>query len=100
MGDMADMALSDTMDMEDLRFEYFMGGMSDLDAYDYGIIDEMGGERYKPMFASPKPSSKTCKYCGTTGLHWSSTSTGWRLTDSHGIHECNAHPSRSPLQQN
>jgi hypothetical protein len=30
-----------------------------------------------------------CKYCGTNGLHWGSTQSGYRLFDRHScIHEC------------
>ena len=47
MGDMADMALDDCMDFEDLRTEYHCGNMSVLDAFDAGIVDELGYE-YAP----------------------------------------------------
>lgn len=88
MGDFADMALSETMDMEDLRFEYRMGGMSDFDAYDHGIIDERGFYQHRPMFGSAGPVSKTCRHCGTTGLGWKSTPSGWRLASGGVVHRC------------
>lgn len=31
---------------------------------------------------------KTCRYCGMVGLRWSSTSSGWRLSNPLGIHVC------------
>jgi len=44
MGEMADMALDEVMDMEEMRFEYRSGRMSASEAYDAGIIDEHGAE--------------------------------------------------------
>lgn len=90
MGDFADMALNETMDMEDLRFEYRMGGMSDFDAYDHGIIDERGFYQHQPMF-SPRSVSKTCRACNATGLSWKSTPSGWRLASGGVIHVCAAY---------
>lgn len=91
MGDFADMALSETMDMEDERFLYRMGGMSDLKAYDAGIIDERGGyiaaRIYTPF--------KTCRHCGASGLKWKSTDGGWRLHAGADLHNCAAYmPAR------
>lgn len=91
MGDFADMALSETMDMEDERFTYRMGGMSDLHAYDAGIIDERGGyitaHTYSPF--------KTCKHCGAGGLRWKNTDGGWRLHAGAELHNCAAYmPAR------
>ena len=95
MGDMADMALSETLDMEDLRFEYRMGGMSDQVAYQLGVIDERGGYHHVPMF-SRTPRSMTCRYCGAPGLSWVSTPTGWRLGASGAVHSCGAYQRRQP----
>lgn len=89
MGDFADMALSDAMDMDDLRFDYLMGDMSDRDAYEHGILDEWGG-----FGGSYIPQVKMCKYCGKGGLHWMMTKSGWRLADGSGVHSCR---SRSPV---
>ena len=94
MGDMADYALDETMDAEDDRFLYRIGGMSDADAYNLGIIDELGFYDHKPMFSStPKATSKTCKHCGKTGLQWKETVVGgWRLAAKNGkLHVCDAH---------
>ena len=44
MGDMADDFLDDVMDMEDARLDYRTGLMSDEEAYERGIIDELGFE--------------------------------------------------------
>lgn len=91
MGDFADMALSETMDMEDLRFEYRMGGMSDFDAYDHGIIDERGA------YLRSTPVTKTCAHCGVTGLNWKSTPSGWRLASGSVLHTCAAYRQREDM---
>lgn len=102
MGDMADYALEQVYDAEDERFAYRMGEMSDQDAYDAGIIDEMGGYNHPPMFGHntrahrtipSTSSSKTCGHCGTTGLRWVDTGHGWRLADSQNkVHSCDKWP--------
>jgi len=63
MGDMADFALEQVDYMENLRFEYRSGHMSDSDAYDHGIIDEMGGYIGPSYGRSKKPVC--CKHCLT-----------------------------------
>lgn len=40
MGDMSDMFLDEVIDMEDLRFEYLIGGFEDCKIYDLGILNE------------------------------------------------------------
>lgn len=47
MGEMADDFLNDVIDFENQRFAYHLGQMSDEEAYDLGIIDELGFE-YMP----------------------------------------------------
>jgi hypothetical protein len=63
MGDMADMALDDVMTMEEFRLDYRLGNLSQGDAYDLGIVDELGYE------ASPKTARKyignKCPVCGS-----------------------------------
>ena len=44
MGDMADMFLDEVMDYEDLRLDYRSGKITDEEAYDLGLIDELGYE--------------------------------------------------------
>jgi len=44
MGEMADDALEYVEQMEELRLQYHHGEIDDLEAYDLGIIDEMGAE--------------------------------------------------------
>jgi hypothetical protein len=88
MDDGADMALEDVMDDEDARLDYRRGDMSDIEAYNRGIIDELG---YEITGIGPKPI--TCRCCGVSGLHWSESKSGkWRLFDDNGIHNCKANP--------
>lgn len=44
MGDMADFALEEVMDDEDAYTDFATGGMSEAEAYERGIIDELGYE--------------------------------------------------------
>lgn len=41
---MADDFLDDVMDMEDRRLDYRTGQMSEEEAYELGIVDELGYE--------------------------------------------------------
>lgn len=43
MGEMADFALEEVENYEDLRWQYTHGEIEDDEAYEYGIIDEFGG---------------------------------------------------------
>ena len=90
MGDFADMALSETMDMEDDRFAYRQGRMRDSQAYELGVIDHLGRYEHRPMFASPvtTPRTMTCRYCNAGGMRWLNTEGRWRLHDNAGIHSC------------
>lgn len=93
MGDAADMALAETMDMEDLRMEWRLGSMSASDAFELGIIDHEGYEPYSHAFTASR-HTKHCRYCGSQGLHWRNTPNGWRLANSSNVlHECAQHPS-------
>lgn len=90
MGDMADMALSETMDMEDLRVEYRTGGISDSEAYDHGIIDELGFEArtWRNKHPSMRGSVK-CRHCRAQ-LFWMHTPQGWRTSTNGVAHQCPA----------
>jgi len=44
MSDMADMALDAVMDDEEARLEYHTGHMSTIDAFERGLVDELGFE--------------------------------------------------------
>jgi aspartyl/asparaginyl-tRNA synthetase len=44
MGEMADYTLDEVMDYEDDMLNYLIGKMDNQEAYDKGIIDELGYE--------------------------------------------------------
>ena len=91
MGDFADMALSETMDIEDMRFDYRMGGMSDRVAFELGVIDHEGFYDYRPMFRA-SPRALACKHCGLQGLLWRKLDSGqWRLHMGTEAHTCAAY---------
>ncbi len=83
MGDCADQALEMVMEHENDRSRYRAGEIQQQEAYDLGIIDELGCEQ-------GSASSKTCKGCGTSGLFWKQKDNGkWWLTTSDGSwHKC------------
>jgi len=96
MGDMADYFLEEVEDFECRRLDYKSGRISDEEAYDRGIIDEMGYE-YIPGVSTGKAGSldnqsKTCRSCGTARLHWGKHKGKWRLFDLHGLHQCKVNP--------
>lgn len=86
MGDGADMALEMIEDFEYSRALYRSGQMTELEAYEAGIIDERGFEY------SDGPPSKTCRCCGKAGLYWGLRDGHWRLFDNRGIHRCPVNP--------
>lgn len=78
MGEMADLALSEILDLDEL-----------CDNYDYELepgepwIGGGVGRSYKV------PTSLKCKWCGKYNLIWKKTDKGWRLADNAGnIHTC------------
>jgi len=97
MGDMAAVALDQTMDAEDDRFLYRTGGMSDATAYELGIVDELGGYDHPSMFLTVRSSiPRVCKYCNATNLHWVNFPGGWRLAMANGtVHSCDEYQSSS-----
>jgi hypothetical protein len=83
MGEFADMALEGVMDHEEARLDFRVGRMGYTQAYDEGIIDELGYE------IGTEARLKTCRHCRTGGLHWVKETRGWRLSNDSGtIHTC------------
>lgn len=83
MGDFADMALSETMDMEAERFEFRHSARQNYQlAYERGIIDEHGAEYLA------RSTGKTCRNCQRAGLRWGRTDGGWRLHEGAEVHKC------------
>lgn len=92
MGEMADLALDMVMDFEEERFEFHCGNLSQDEAYERGIIDEQGFEA--TPFTNANTTTKTCRCCGETKLHWEQVANQWRLFDSNGVHGCPCNPLR------
>ena len=86
MGEFAGYALDEAMDAENDRWLYRLGVMSESDAYELGIVDHHGRYKHVPMF--PRPTSKTCRHCGLSGLSWMQTDGGWRLGAGGATHAC------------
>ena len=84
---MADFALEQVQDMEDLRFEWRIGSMSTEEAIECGVLNEQGGYE-----TAGYKISKTCRCCGQVGLHWDKHNNKWRLFDSKGLHQCKVNP--------
>lgn len=84
MGEFAGYALQETEEAEWDRFLFRRGEISHAQAYDAGIIDELGYEysAYRPA----KPL--VCKHCGQK-CRWVKTAAGWRTGELTGeIHKC------------
>lgn len=82
MGDMADHFNECIENDYENYIDYTQGRITDLEAYDLGIIDKSGN-------IPSSVSYKTCKYCGKSGLVWGNTDKGWRLFDGNIQHRCN-----------
>jgi hypothetical protein len=87
MGDMADMLNEQIWDMEEARIDYRQGRMGDVEAYEMGIIDELGYEIRSGRTVTLK---KTCLHCGMTGLKWGQVDGKWRLHEGKTQHNCPA----------
>jgi hypothetical protein len=85
MSEFASYAVGEAMDAENDRWLYRQGIMSDADAFDLGVIDHCGQYCHVPMFSA---LYKTCKHCGSHGLTWMQTKTGWRLGRGGAVHVC------------
>jgi hypothetical protein len=69
MGEYADYAVSDALEMECLRQDYRFGGMSNEEAYERGIVDETGTEISSRRHKRKKYGKGPCPICGgETGL--------------------------------
>ena len=86
MGDGADLALEAAFDDDEARFDYRCGVVSEQEAFDRGIIDELG---YEYSYSS---SSKTCRCCKKSGLTWGRQNGRWLLFDGAQMHKCPVNP--------
>jgi len=91
MGDMADFYNDQVEEMEFERGNFRMGLMSELEAYEKGIIDEFG---YEANAWTGRTIS--CRCCKKKNLHWQQHNGKFRLFDGRGIHKC----PKNPLKEN
>ena len=70
--------------MEYLRLQYKTGQMSYGEAYELGIIDELGFEESRKL--------KICRCCGKSDLQWGQFKGKWLLFDGDELHDCPIHP--------
>jgi hypothetical protein len=84
MGDMADFALEAVFDDEDARMDYRTGKMTVEEAYERGLVNELGGE----IGTEARCITRTCRCCGKTGLRWGNASGRWLLYDEAALHAC------------
>ena len=83
MGDMADLFLNEVLEHEEAIEAYHHGEMPIEEAYDKGIVNELGGEERGLTIRS-----RTCRLCNKTGLRWVNVEGKWRLFEGKTIHKC------------
>lgn len=85
MGEMSDFELDKVFDEEENSLKWKLGAYQFDEAFDAGIIDELGYE-----IDLIKNDTKTCKYCGKTGLKWKieKKDKKYRLFEGEKVHQC------------
>lgn len=96
MGEMADHFLEQVENQECLFLEYMHGRITDLEAYDAGLVDSDGSITGP---STSKPKSVTCRCCGQVGLRWEQVKTKWRLFDGDKLHVCPVNPFGRRMRQ-
>jgi hypothetical protein len=96
MGDMADLALDYACDDCEEWDEYISGNFSQAEAYDRGLIDELGyegrGTKGWMTLVGSIPSKKPlqCRNCGSKDVEWGQYPSGkWFLFTNGEPHRCN-----------
>lgn len=77
MGEMADWTLEQLSDIE-------WGPRGSYDGFD----DVMYDDETDCYIGPGRQSSKSCRYCGKTGLTWGRNDDSWRLFDGGEVHSC------------
>ena len=99
MGDHAQDAFDRAMDESNDLHAYHIGSLTAQEAYDRGIINELGqedslravtwGGPFYPGSQPKKPAGVTCRNCGKTGLAWMKSDEGaWRVAENNQLHNC------------
>ncbi len=88
MGEMADYYNEQIEEMDYQRSLYRGGLMSGIEAYEKGIIDELGYEH-----SGYSQKTIKCRCCNKLGLHWAQRENKFRLFEKNNkIHKCPANP--------
>ncbi len=87
MGEFADLCIQEALDDLEAVSDFHTGNMTIQEAYERGIIDELG---YEPNAYTGK--SITCRCCGKKGLHWQKLKEKWRLFEENKLHGCPVNP--------
>ncbi len=82
MGEMADFSNEYQEETVNQLDRYKSGEMNLDEAYDLGILNEMGIE------INNGDTSKTCRCCNKSGLTWGQISGKWLLFDNGALHDC------------
>ena len=95
MGDMADMALEECYRADEMMQQYMAGEFSPQEAECLGITD-MGctdpNVGLGAAFRRARPTPRTCRCCGETGLKWMNVEGKWLLGNGAEVHQCKANP--------
>jgi hypothetical protein len=98
MGEMADFTLDQVMSEEEERGRYFSGHMYFSEAFDMGIIDELGFTYSQSgTFVKPNNPMKRihCRCCGSTDVKWKQVNGKWLLHEGKEIHKCPVKPLKT-----
>ncbi len=96
MGEYADIAIEEMEMYEGLIGDFRNGNMSQNEAYELGIIDELGFE-LDSIPVIRVVYRRTCKYCGKKGLKWKKYNKTWRLFDENVTHRCKEYTSQQKV---
>lgn len=87
MGDIADMVLEDSETFEEDRYNFRHGIISESEAYELGIVDELGYE-----IPSGRKKELVCKFCNKKNLNWKKQNDKWRMFEGDKLHVCPVNP--------
>jgi hypothetical protein len=92
MGDMADFCNEQIEEYENHVADWRCGRMPAHEAYEMGIVDELG---YGALPSTGQIKTVTCRCCQCSGLTWGKHQGKWRLFSGTAIHACPANPLKS-----
>ncbi len=90
MGEFADYAIEEIEEIENHRQGYWRGEISSSEAFDRGLIDELGYMAEPSTGQIKKPLQ--CRCCGSKNVSWAQDRGKWRLFESNSLHVCPVNP--------